>query len=232
MKKIIFLIMIFLSLFGIYKLFNEPKINYLSVGDSLINGVNPYNIEGYGYNNYIKNYLERNDMLRSFNNYYYNNSLKGLTEDIKNNRTIMANNKEYFLKKILRESDVVVISSGMDELSFNYQEDNMDYNYQYFNKMYSDIEELIIEIKKYTINDIIFIGYYNPTNKYTSDVDEFFYSINERLSNLMEKNDIVYLDIYEEIKSGNYLDNPKNYHINTNGYMKIANLLLKCLEKI
>ena len=149
--------MIVISLFGIYKFFDEPKINYISIGDSLINGVNPYNIEGYGYNNYVKNYLERNDLLRSFNNYYYNNSLKGLTEDIKNNRTIMVNNEEYFLKKMLRESDLIVISSGMDELSFNYQEDNMDYNYQYFNKMYYDIEELIIEIKKYSINDIIFI---------------------------------------------------------------------------
>ena len=33
-----------------------------------------------------------------------------------------------------------------------------------------------------------------------------------------------------EIKAGDYLDNPKNYHINTNGYLKIANLLLKYLE--
>lgn len=229
MKKILFLIILFLSLFGIYKLFDEPKINYMSIGDSLINGVNPYNIEGYGYNNYVKNYLERNNLLRSFNNYYYNNSLKGLKEDIKNNRTIMVDNKEYFFKKMLRESDIIVISSGMDELSFNYHEDDMAYNYQYFEKMYSDIESLITEIKKYSINNIIFIGYYNPTKIYTSDVDEFFCSINEKLSNLMKTNNIIYLDIYEEIKAGNYLDNPKNYHINTNGYMKIANLLLKYL---
>lgn len=220
-----------LSLFGIYKLFDEPKINYLSIGDSLINGVNSYNIEGYGYNNYIKNYLERNNKLRSFNNYYYNNSLKGLCEDVKNNRTILVDDKEYFLKKILRESDVVVISSGMDELAFNFQADNMGYNYKYFEKLYNDIQELIIEIKKYSINNVIFIGYYNPTKNYTSDIDEFFCSMNNRLSQLMKKNEIIYIDIYEEIKSGNYLDNPKNHHINTIGYMKIANLLIKYLEK-
>ena len=70
MKKIIFLLVIILSLFSIYILFDNPKINYLSIGDSLISGVNSYNIEGYGYNNYIKNYLERNNKLLSFNNYY------------------------------------------------------------------------------------------------------------------------------------------------------------------
>jgi len=156
MKKILFLIILFLSLFGIYKAFDNPKLNYISIGDSLINGINPYNNMGYGYNDYVKNYLERNNKLRSFNNYYYNNSLKGLTEDIKNNRTIMVDDKEYFLKKILRESDIIVVSSGMDELSFNYQEDDMKYNYQYFDKMYNDIEELILELKKYSINDIIF----------------------------------------------------------------------------
>lgn len=231
MKKILFLIILFLSLFGIYKAFDNPKLNYISIGDSLINGINPYNNTGYGYNDYVKNYLERNNKLRSFNNYYYNNSLKGLTEDIKNNRTIMVDDKEYFLKKLLRESDIIVVSSGMDELSFNYQEDDMKYNYQYFDKMYNDIEELILELKKYSINDIIFIGYYNPLKTYTSDVDEYFCYINEKLSNLMKNNNIVYLDIYEEIKSGDYLDNPKNYHINTNGYLKIANLLLKYLEK-
>ena len=154
----------------------------------------------------------------------------GLTLDIKDNRTIVADNKEFFLKKVLRESDLVVISTGMDELSYNYQDD-MNSNYRYFDKMYSDIEDLIIEIKKYAINDIIFIGYYNPTKVYNSDVDEYFYHINEKLSSLMNKYNIKYIDIYEEIKSGNYQDNPKNHHINTNGYLKIANLLLKYLEK-
>lgn len=230
MKKILFLLILLLSLSGIYYLFKEPKINYLSIGDSLINGVNPYNNSGYGYNNYVKNYLERNGKLRNFNNYYYNNSLKGLTLDIQNNRTIIADNKEYFLKKVLRESDLIVVSSGMDELSYNYHQD-MKENYQYFEKMYNDIEELIIEIKKYSANDIIFIGYYNPTRIYTSEVDEFFGYIRDKLSKLMNSYDIQYIDIYEEIKAGNYQDNPNNHHINTNGYLKIANLLLKYLEK-
>jgi len=229
MKKIFFIISIFLIVFGIYTINHDSKINYLSMGDSLINGINPYNIEGYGYNNYVKNYLFRNNKLKSFNDYYYNNSIRGLTNDIQNNRTIVADNKEYFLKKLLRESDIIVISSGMDELAYNYDQEIKN-NYQYFEKIYHDIEELIVELKKYTVNNIIFIGYYNPTKIYTSEVDEFFYHMNERLSNLMKKNNIEYLDIYEEIKAGNYQDNPNNYHINTNGYLKIANLLLKYIE--
>ena len=231
MKKILFLLLLALCLAGIYYIFKEPQINYLSIGDSLINGVNPYNNEGYGYNNYIKNYLERNNKLRSFNNYYYNNSIKGLTQDIQNNRTILVDNKEYFIKKVLRESDLIVITSGMDELSYNYQKNNIKDNYQYFEKMYNDIEKLIIEVKKYAVKDIIFIGYYNPTKIYTSEVDEFFGYIREKLSILMKKYNIEYLDIYNEIKAGNYQDNPNNHHINTNGYLKIANLLLKYLEK-
>ena len=54
MKKILFLIILFLSLFGIYKAFDNPKLNYISIGDSLINGINPYNNTGYGYNDYYE----------------------------------------------------------------------------------------------------------------------------------------------------------------------------------
>lgn len=230
MKKILILFLTILSIFLIYRIFKTDKINYISIGDSLINGTNSYNINGYGYNSYIKNYLERNKKLNTFNNYFYNNSITGLTFDIQNNRTLLIDDKEYFLKKILRESDVLVISIGMDELSYNYRSD-MNYNYKYFDKMYLDIEKLVKEVKKYTVNKIVFIGYYNPTKLYTSDIDEYFYYINEKLTNLMKKNNIIYIDIYEEIKAGNYQDNPNNHHLNTNGYLKIANLLLKYLEK-
>jgi len=118
MKKIIGFLLCFLTVFLIFIFTKDEKINYLAIGDTLTRGVNSYNFYGNGYNDYVKNYLKRNNLLRSFNNYYYNNSLKGLTEDIKNNRTIMVNNKEYFLKKMLRESDLIVIKISKFTISF------------------------------------------------------------------------------------------------------------------
>ena len=123
--------------------------------------------------------------------------------------------KEYYLKKSLREGDYVIVSVGMKEIIDKYDKLNMNNNLSLFNKMYLDIENLIAELRKYS-NNIIFIGYYNPTNYYDSKVDELFFNFNNRLNKLMTYYDISYLDIYELFKS----DNNKN-----SIYKKLSSML-------
>ena len=73
------------------------------------------------------------------------------------------------------------------------------------------------------------LGYYNPTNYYDSKTDEFFYDMDIRLNELMMSNDIIYLDLYEVIKSNRYKDSDKHV-LNIRGFKKIANLIEYYLE--
>ena len=57
MKKILIILLCPLIVYIIFILANDNSINYVSIGDSSIKGINQYNIVGYGYNDYVKNYL-------------------------------------------------------------------------------------------------------------------------------------------------------------------------------
>ena len=220
MKKIIYFLLTFFGIFIIYSNFNKDSINYISFNDTL----NCYN-----YNDIIKNYLNKNNKLLNFNNLFINKDINGLIKDIKNNKTIRYNDKDYYIKKDLRESDVLVIFIGEEELGKNYSKFDMNKNYYYFNKMYNDIEILINEINKYAKGKIMFLGYYNPTNYYDSKTDEFFFDIDNRLSNLMIKNNINYVKLYEMVK-GNYYKSDE-IHLNIDGNKEIANIIMGYLEE-
>ena len=222
MKKIMVLILTIFSIFLIYRHFDNYKINYVSIGDGLIKGMNYLKQEGYGYNEFIKDYLVKKKRLGEFNNYYYNQSINGLLSDIKKNRTIRIGDKEYFFKKVLRESDILIISVGMEELNNGYDKYNMNNNYKLFNQMYLKIESLVKEIKKYTKGTIIYLGYYNPTGYYDSKVDEFFYQMDIKLNRLMMNNNFNYLDLYELVKGNRYKDDNDSLFLNYKGYERIA----------
>ena len=54
--KLFVFIATLLLVFGIYNLLkgNSEKINYIALGDSVAEGMNPYGAVGYGYPDYIK----------------------------------------------------------------------------------------------------------------------------------------------------------------------------------
>ncbi len=212
MKKIIYFLLTFFGIYIIYSNFNNNLVNYVSFNDTL----NCYN-----YNEIIKNYL--NNHLLNYNNLFINKDINSLIKDIKNNKTIRFNDKDYYIKKDLRESDVLVIFIGEEELSKNYSKFDMNKNYYYFNKMYNDIELLINEINQYAKGKIMFLGYYNPTNYYDSKTDEFFFDIDNRLSNLMIKNNINYIKLYEIVKGNNYKSD--EIHLNIEGNREIAKII-------
>lgn len=231
MKKIIVMILCILSIFLIFIFAKDNKINYLSIGDTLTRGINSYDSFGNGYNDYIKNYLKRNNLLRTFNSDYYNNSIIGFESDINNNKTIVINDKEYYLKKMLRESDLVVISLGMDELAYYFDSD-INKVHEEFDKMLLNLKDFIKSVRAYAKNKVLFIGYYNPTNTYSSDIDELFYYIENSLKDMLNQYDVDYINLYEKVKASNYLDNEKNYHLNSRGYLMIANEIINYIEKM
>ncbi len=191
-------------------MFNHNKKNYLIISDNIM----------LSYSDYLFKSL---DNIHEYNPYFTNYSVSLINQDIYNNRTIRVNNYDYYFKKELRESNYVIISVGMEEIGYNYDKYDMKDNYNYFNKMYLDIEKLIMEVKKYAKEKIIFLGYYNPSNYYDANTDEFFYSMNNKLDTLMSNNNIIYIDLYELIKGNNYLK--ENGYLNNIGNNAIVNII-------
>ena len=194
MKKLTILWITFLIIYIIYSLFNVNKINYVSLTDGVLSK----------YNDYVRDYLVNNNKLNSFNDIFTTVSINDLYKDIKNNRTIKDNNQEYYLKKVLRGSDVLVITVGTKELSDNFDKFDMKKNSVYFNELYSNIERLIKEIKKYAYGKIIFLGYYNPYNYFDSNIDRYFFEIDNKLNRLFTDKNITYISTYEVMKNNRY----------------------------
>lgn len=199
MKKLTILLITILIIYLIYYFYQPTRINYASIGN-----YSSFNAD-------IKKTLSTNN----FNDYFNNSTIVGMYNDINNNRTIKVNNEIYYIKKVLRESDVLVINIGMDELNHYFNKYDMNNNYVCFNKMYSDIEKLIKEVRKYAYGKIIFIGYYNHTNYYDANIDRFFYDVNIKLERLMIDNNIIYIDLYEYVKGNNKIDSINKRILNT-----------------
>ncbi len=217
MKKTILLILTIFLIIIIYNLFNTKKINYVMIGDNLSNSLND------NFNKYIYNYLEKSNRLGNFNTLFSSNKIDKLIENIKINKTIRWNNKDYYIKKVLRESDLLIVSIGIIDLYNNYDKYDINNNYKYINKLYDNISNLIMEIKKYTKGKIVFLGYYNPTDYYDSKTDELFYNLDYKLYQLMD-NDIIYIDLYNLIKGNKYKDN-NHIYLNSYAHKKIASII-------
>lgn len=181
MKKIIFLLITILLVYIIYSS-SIKKNNYLLINDSV---------------NDLSSYINiSNNKLISVNR----NTINSLYQSIINNDTI----SDSYFKKILRESDIIIINIGMEEISNFFINNDINKNYINFSKLASDIKLLISEIRKYNYGKIIFVGYYNPIKYYDSKIDSFFYNLELELNNLLKEKDIIYIPMYEIIKTNNY----------------------------
>ena len=207
------------------------------IGDSLNLGLNSYGNIGYGYNDYIKSYLENNQLLHQYNDLFTkeNYKIEELTSDIQNNKSLLYDDKTYTFKKELREADLVTIAIGMDELvEILNQETEINYSNLKadLDKLCLEMDNLIKEITSFSKTEIILIGYYNPINEETKDIERIFAYLNQQYENIAKKYSIIYLDIYETIKKDkNYLPNKNDYHLTSKGYLQIAKEIIKKIEE-
>ena len=232
MKKIIVPILIFILVFIIYKFNDKNLIDYMVIGDSISLGINSYGNKTYGYNDYLKTYLENNDLLHKYNNYFSkrNYKIEKLTSDIESNKNILYNDKTYNIRKELREADLLTIGVGMDEIVKILNKDN-----NIFNNIQDDLDNLVNEmdnlLKKITElskSKIILIGYYNPSNNYNKNTDTIFAYIKDKYNSLAKKYNIEYVDIYNLIKKDkSYLPNKMDYHLTSSGYLKITKEIIE-----
>ena len=116
-KQIILTIFIgILMAFIIYKITYHEEMNFLALGDGISLGLTAYNVKGYSYNDYLKDYFEDNTILREYISDFasVDETSKSLLNKISNNE-LVSNNMT--IQQAISKAKIITISLGMDELN-------------------------------------------------------------------------------------------------------------------
>ena len=230
MKKIISILILFLSCYFIYNLTVDNELFYLSIGDGIAKGITDEgNVSLYNYTDSIKNYLTSKNKLKGFNNSFVDKDYRitDLFRVIKYKEEIIVNNDHISINELLKQADIVTISLGMNELYYKILVDNNNI-YSYIDGMLSDMELLLKEVDRYNHKKVIVLGYYNTTN---NNKDIFNY-INYKLKNIVNKRGFEFIDIDKIINNNTkYFTSNTNFYLNNEGYQKISQIIVEKINK-
>ena len=229
-KLIIFLLVIFV-IFLIYKENHNHYFNYTSLGDGYALGINSYSEIDYGYSDYIKDELLTDKRLKLYTKDFSkkDQSIEHLYESITTNEKITIDSMEINLKQTLRESNLITMTIGLNDLIYHVAITPEMSEYQ-LNKIIEEIDnnlnKLIKENKKYYPKTIYIIGYPNIPieNIY---IKEGIDKLNELYQNTKG---ITYIATTDVIYNSDFL-NPNNIYPSKEGYKKIADKVLQKLNK-
>ena len=232
-KKLIFFLIICLIIFLIFKYNNHHNISYIALGDGFALGKNSYGQIDYGYSDYVKDYIDKNNKLNKYIKTFSEEdaSINTIYQNITLNKKIKLKDREFNLKQSLREANILTLSIGINDLIYklsitnNLDKSSID---NIIKSIEKDYNMLITEIKKYYPQDIYAIGYYNIY----PESDLYEYAINE-LNNIYKNNkDIIYIDIYDLFENNNeYMPNFVNYYPSNKGYKEISNQIIRKISK-
>lgn len=174
MKKIFIVLILFLIIYIMYELLLDREIKYLYIGNTTYDKYNKIIEEYYREGNHTT-YIRDDDY-----------RVVDLINEISDNKII---NKRK-IQNLLVKSNIITISIGLSDLS------RKELDYKYVDEFISDIERLIILIRKYNKDKIYFLGYYNKNMYYDY--------INNKLNTICKQNNITFINIekpiYKQIK--------------------------------
>lgn len=223
MKKKI-LVLIFLgTVFTILIYFytKNDEISIVALGDSLSLGMTPYEIEGYSFNDYLKEEYKNKHKLKDYIYEFANAkiTIKELIYEIKENKTLNIKNETIKIQRAINSADILTIAIGTDELS---QE---KITFKVKKEFKEDLEELFSMIKMLNKNKVIIISTYK-TNYHDNLETE---SINAIIRDISFINNFKFVDINNILNDQNYyLDNDK-FYLNYLGHKKIYQEIKKVL---
>lgn len=219
MKKKIILIALIGAILSVIIYINTKKeeINIVALGDGISLGMTPYNIEGYSYNDYLKDYYKEKHILNNYYNYSeFNLTAKELIYEIKENQKITIKNKDIEIQRAINEADILTLCIGMDELSVDKITKNM------INAYKKDLEELLNMIKLLNNKKVIVLGLYTMKNEEELNIMK----LNAIIKDFSIKNNFIFLDINNMLKEDKYYLDKNSYYINYEGHKRIYEEIL------
>lgn len=233
MKRILTVLIIALAVFLIYLGFRDTDIYYLSLGDSLAYGATPYGGKDYGYGEYVRDYLQDKNKLEVYVDGLVkpNKRTIDIIKDIKDNVEITVNGKSKTFQNALIKADFITLSIGLNDFigDLNIGIDfGMQDLYNRFEQAYMDMEELFKLMREYCKEEIVLIGYFDPTN--SENLKEYFNYINQKTKELSESYNIKFIDISVPLQDQKYFENKNSFFPNKEGYQVIGGEIVKVLD--
>jgi len=232
--KLICTLLTVVLVYFIYMFASPDDISYLALGDSFALGENPYGEVAYGYSDYLSNHLARHHHLKLYTKKFasIDARIKDVHQDILLNRKVYVEGKSIGLKSGLRETDIVTLSIGANDLfsQVNVLSEVMLEKKQdmIIEKIGQELIEVLTEIKKYNKN-IILVGYYNlyPNNKIYQIL---FEKLDHKYQEISRIKKIKYISLFQNFPYEKYLPNPFNIHPSVEGYEYIYKKIVQNIE--
>ena len=203
LKTALVLALTLFIVFVIYLSHIDKKVYYVALGDYQALGLTNEGIITYGYTDYLKDSLKKENKLETFIVGYAkdNARITDIIHDIEQNKKIQINDKTQTLKNALIKADLVTLSVGMNDLFYkigvNPDLQTLNYNevYYHVDEMMEDLEQLFELLREYCKEDIIMTGFYNPIDISNEKLNEILVYVNTRLEETADMYQISILSI-------------------------------------
>lgn len=186
LKTIFTLIIIIFLVFIIYCFNLDKKIYYVNISDLEFKKVTSYN-------ELLSQRLEKDNRLEKYINNFTDKDYRvtDLIRDIETNKKIKIKEKEQTIQNALIKSDILTIKMGDNEL--NYKIDNSEINelFEYSDTLLSDLQQLFELLRKYSKENIYFIGYYNNHSDYYKEIYDY---LNLKIEDMCDDYEITFIE--------------------------------------
>ncbi len=198
----------------------QEEMNIVTIGDGLSLGYTAYNVKGYSFNDYLKDYYEENSIIKEYitETSQVDETTLNLINKIANNEKLSSKNLTY--QQAISNAKIITISLGMDEL--NNLKTIKNKNIEAY---LTNMEKICGLIRNFNKKEIFIIGLYETSKLKPSQVDK----INNALEELAQNNKMHFIKIDAKIKNEFYF-NDQSYYINYKGHQVICEEILRQLN--
>lgn len=221
MKKVLLILILFLSCYFIYNKTIDEKKYYLTIGDFLSKGITENGDLTYGYSEYIKDYLAKNNILKEYDKTFTDSDYR-IMDVIK---LLEYNEKKdnQSLNYLIKKADIITISLGMNEIYYKLEKDTKNI-YTYIDETSKNYDKILSYMNSFHQKKVFVLGYYNTI---ASNNDVFNYA-NYKLKELCQKYNFVFIDLSKLFNSNpNYFNKEKSFIPNSSGYEKISQIIIE-----
>lgn len=219
MKKIILILFLFFFLicflcYQIYNITERKNIYVLSIGDEIADI------------NYLKQNKNKN---YKYNNTFINKDYRiiDLLTLIKYNQEQEINNKIISIHQLLKETDILIISIGMNDIYYKLYDDTRNI-YTYINEIINNYESILSIVNRYNYKRVYVLGYYNTSNSYT---DIYTYA-NYKLNKIVNKYKYTFIDLNKIIgNNSKFIEKNSPFDLNNEGKHEIYKFIVENLKK-
>lgn len=238
-KKIKSLVMVgALLTLPVSALANEPEkkvVDYVAMGDSLAAGITPYNDNGLGYPDYIKQRFEQSQYNVNFDNTFAEagNTTIDLMEAMENED----------LRNEIKEAELITIDIGANDvlpvltafLSGDASSEDIEIA---IGNAVINLGSILEEIDEINSNAKVYVmGYYNPMPHILPEqqplIEELLETFNSAIETVTDSNGDTFVPTAKIIAKDTetYLPIPTNIHLSEEGYQQIAKEFWKKIDK-